>query len=306
MYDCCLFDVDGVLVDIRRSYNTAIKKTTEFLLSKLSGRPMRGLVTDRIILKFRQAGGFNNDTDTTYSIVLAMLSKPSKTLAGGQEFLLRVAENADETGINSVENFLSKYGAVKWKSVLTYPAPVKESIVARAFDEFFYGPELFKRRNHLAPKYYEGRPLIEEDVLAVTEATMKKLHEIFGGKLAMVTGRSRLAADYSLRNLMKYFDLDACVFLEDEEREYAKPNPYAIRRAMESMSASTALYAGDSAEDFMMARRAEKEIGVNISFVGIYGYSPEPARTLENFKNLGVEATTVSVNKLPALIKSGL
>ena len=105
---------------------------------------------------------------------------------------------------------------------------------------------------------------------------------------------------------MKYFDLDACVFLEDEKREYAKPNPYAIRKAMESMDARTAVYSGDSAEDLLMARRAEKGTGAKIAFVGIYGYSPQPAETLANFKSLGAQATAQTVNQLPRLIKSGL
>ncbi len=306
MYDCCLFDIDGVLVDIRKSYNSAIKKTTEFVLSAVSGRALRGLVTDRIILRFRQTGGFNNDTDTTYAIALAMLSNQPRTIADGRRFLLKVAENADETGIASVEKFLAPYGTEKWKGVLAYPAPVKESMLARAFDEFFYGPELFKQQNQLEPIYWKGRPLIKNDILAVTDSTMRKLHKTFGGKLATVTGRSRLAAEYSLRDLMKYFDLNACVFLEDEKREYAKPNPYAIRKAMETMRARTALYAGDSAEDRLMASRAEKEMGVEIAFVGIYGYSPQPAKTLENFRRLKVNATARTVNQLPALIQNRL
>jgi phosphoglycolate phosphatase-like HAD superfamily hydrolase len=122
----------------------------------------------------------------------------------------------------------------------------------------------------------------------------------------MVTGRSQLAAEVSLKSLMKYFDLEACVFLEDEKREYAKPNPYAIRKAMEVMGAKNAVYSGDSAEDFLMAMRAEKETGARITFVGIYGYSPQPAKTLENFKSLGVQATAKTVNQLPGLIKSRL
>jgi HAD superfamily phosphatase len=302
LYDCCLFDVDGVLVDIRKSYNSAIKKTVEFILSAMTGRPLRGLVTDGIILKFRQTGGFNNDTDTTYAIALAILSRPPRNISEGRKFLLTVAENADESGITAVEKFLAPFGTDKWKSALGYPAPVKESMLARAFDEFFYGPELFTKQNQLEPKYWRGKPLIKNDILAVTEATMRRLHDIFDGRLAMVTGRSRLAAEYSLRNLMKYFDLDACVFLEDEKREYAKPNPYAIKKAMGAMDAKTAIYAGDSAEDRLMANRAEKELGVKISFVGIYGFSPQPAKTLDNFRRLRVKATAKSVNQLPAII----
>ena len=306
MYDCALFDVDGVLVDIRRSYNSAIKKSAEFMLSRLAGKPMRGLVTDRIILKFRQSGGFNNDTDTTYAITLATLCKQPRNIIEGRKFLVSVAENADATGIAAVEKFLAPYGMERWKAELAYPAPIAESTVARVFDEFFYGPMLFKRQNNLEPKYWKGRPLIKNDVQVVTPATMRQLHKTFGGRLAMVTGRSRLAAEVSLRGLMKYFDVDACVFLEDEKREYAKPNPYAIIKAMESMNAKSAVYAGDSAEDLLMARRAEKEIGSRIAFVGIYGYSPEPSKTLENFRRLGVKATAKTVNLLPGLIKSRL
>jgi phosphoglycolate phosphatase-like HAD superfamily hydrolase len=306
MYDCALFDVDGVLVDVRKSYNSAIKKATEFMLGRLAGKPMRGLVTDRIILKFRQSGGFNNDADTTYAIALATLSNPSKNLTQARKFLLTVAENADETGIAAVEKFLAPYGIEKWKGELSYPAPVSESILARVFDEFFYGPTLFKRQNGLEPKYWKGKALINNDVQVVTAMTLRWLHKIFGGKLAMVTGRSRIAADYSLKKLARYFDLDASVFLEDEKREYAKPNPYAVKRAMESMDAKSAAYSGDSAEDLLMARRAEKELGTSIAFVGIYGFSPEPLKTLENFRRLGVRNTAKTVNQLPTIIKARL
>jgi HAD superfamily phosphatase len=307
MYDCALFDIDGVLVDIRRSYNSAIKKTVEYMLESITGRPLRGLVTDQIILKFRAGGGFNNDTDTTYAITLATLASPPKNVAAGRKFLMQVAENADESGYVSVEKFLSGYGIEKWKKLLNYPSPVRHSMLARVFDELFYGPELFKKQDHMEPKYWAGgKPLIKNDRLDVSARTMKKLNEMFGGKLAIVSGRSRLAAEYSLKPVMKYFKLDACVFLEDEKREYAKPNPYAIKHAMEAMNARTAVYAGDSAEDLLMARRAEKEAGVKIAFVGVYGNSPRPANTMANFRKGGVEAMIKSADQLPNTINKVL
>jgi len=306
MHDCALFDIDGVLVDIRKSYNAAIKKTVEFMLKQTTGKAFRGLVTDQIILKFRQSGGFNNDTDTTYAITLAMLANLQKNIASARKFLLKVAENADESGYASVEKFLADFGVEKWKGVLAYPAPVKDSTLARVFDELFYGPELFRKQNNLEPKYASGKPLIKNDKLAVSKKTMQKLHRMFKGNLAIVSGRSRLAAEYSLAPVMQYFNIDACVFLEDEKREYAKPNPYAIKRAMQAMGANTAVYAGDSAEDLLMARRAEKETGKKIAFVGIYGYSPQPAKTIAKFKREGVEALAKSVNQLPNTINKVL
>jgi HAD superfamily hydrolase (TIGR01549 family) len=303
-FDCALFDIDGVLVDIRRSYNSAIKKTVEFMLSRLSGRFLRNLATDEIILKFRQTGGFNNDTDTTYAITLAMLASPPKSVPASRKFLIKVARNSDETGIASVEKFLERYSIEKWKNILRYPGPAKESMLTRVFDEFFYGPELLKKRDNLEPEYWTGeKPLIKNDRRVATGKTMKNLHGILGGKLAIVSGRSRLAADYSLGPLMKYFDLNASVFLEDEKREHGKPSSYAIEHAMSAMDARTAIYAGDSAEDLLMARRAEKELGVRIYFVGIYGYSPLPAMTVAIFRRWGVKAVARSVNQLPQIIK---
>jgi HAD superfamily phosphatase len=303
MYDCVLFDIDGVLVDVRKSYNAAIKETVEYMLKFITGNSFQRLVTDQIILKFRQSGGFNNDTDTSYAITLATLANPPKNISEGRKFLARVAENADESGRISVEKFLAIYDIDKWKKVLTYPAPVKDSMLARVFDEIFYGPDLFRQQNHLEPKYWtSGRPLIKNDKLTVTVKTMKKLNKMFKGNLAIVSGRSRLAAEYSLKSIIKYFNSDACVFLEDKKREYAKPNPYAIKHAMKVMSARTAIYVGDSVEDLLMARRAEKETDIKIAFVGIYGNSSELGKTIYKFKQEGVKVVMRSVNQLPNII----
>lgn len=298
MFDCALFDIDGVLVDIRRSYNEAIKKTVDFVLKK-----PRGIVTDQLILKFRQGGGFNNDTDTSYAIALALLANPQKSVAAARRFLAEVAQNADETGINSVEKYLAKYGIARHKEALAYPAPVKDSYIGRVFDELFYGPALFKKQDGLEPKYCRvKRPFIANDRLVVSARTMKILHERFSGNLAVVSGRSRLAAEYSLKPVWKYFNLDACVFLEDEKREYAKPSPYAAKKAMQVMNAKSAIYAGDSAEDMLMARRAQAETGRPIAFVGIYGFSPEPKKSLAVFRERKAEAVARSVNELPKLL----
>jgi phosphoglycolate phosphatase-like HAD superfamily hydrolase len=298
MFDCALFDIDGVLVDIRRSYNEAIKKTVDFVLKK-----PRGVVTDQLILKFRQGGGFNNDTDTSYAIALALLANPQKSVAAARRFLAEVAENADETGIDSVEKYLAKYGIARHKEVLAYPAPVKDSYIGRVFDELFYGPTLFKKQDGLEPKYCRvKRPFIASDRLVVSARTMKILHEKFSGNLAIVSGRSRLAAEYSLKPVWKYFNLDACVFLEDEKREYAKPSPYAAKKAMQVMNAKSAIYAGDSAEDMLMARRAQAETGRPIAFVGIYGFSPEPKKSLAVFHERKAEAVARSVDELPKLL----
>lgn len=312
--ECILFDVDGCLVDVRKSYNTAIKKTVDFTLkyvdavaiAPLDNFRHTNLVSNDIILKFRQTGGFNNDIDTSYAICLAELANPHGDVSSAREFLFEVASNSDENGITSVEKFLASSTSSSFigylKKLLDYPAPTGKSVIATVFDELFYGPELFKKLHGFEPRFYFGKPLIENDELVVTKKTMNLLSRKFNGNVAIVSGRSELAAEYSLRPILDIFKQDACVFLEDEGRQYAKPNPYAIVKAMKNMGANTAIYAGDSFEDLIMVRRAEEKNHLRIVFCGVYGCSPRPMETMRQFKEKGAEVIIHDINQLPKIL----
>lgn len=312
--ECVLFDVDGCLVDISKSYNTAIKKTVDFALKYITGAAegvrdifrLTNLVSDNLILKFRQTGGFNNDIDTSYAICLAELANRHKNITSARRFLFRVASNSDENGINSVEKFLISLNSptvIKdLKKLLDYPAPAGKSVIATVFDELFYGPELFRKLHNFEPKFYFGKPLIENDRLVIKRATMELLARRFSGNLAVVSGRSKLAAEYSLRPILDTFKQDSSVFLEDERRKYAKPNPYAIIRAMNSMGTKTAIYAGDSYEDLIMVRRVEEKTDLKIAFCGIYGCSPQPRAAMRQFKEEGADVVIQNINDLPKIL----
>lgn len=70
--DAVIFDCDGVLIDVRPSYDVAISRTVSYILGKLKGCNFARAATRRLIYEFRRSGGFNNDWDTTYVILLAM------------------------------------------------------------------------------------------------------------------------------------------------------------------------------------------------------------------------------------------
>jgi phosphoglycolate phosphatase-like HAD superfamily hydrolase len=149
--DYIIFDIDGVLIDVKKSYNEAIKNTVQFIVRNLIKRDLKNLVTDKIILKFRQTGGFNNDADTSYAISLALLSHQDLEYANLEKFLIEVAEHADETGIESVERYLKKLrfnkiypsdyliNIDKIRDYLNYPGKVTDIIFSTVFYEFFYG-----------------------------------------------------------------------------------------------------------------------------------------------------------------------
>ncbi len=322
---CIIFDIDGVLIDVTKSYNETIKNTIQFVVGSIIKRDnLKDLVTDKIILKFRQTGGFNNDIDTSYAISLALLSYPELENSDLENFLIEVAEHADETGIDSVEKYIKKLISNKITSSnhsisihkildhLNYPGNIGDSIISTVFDEFFYGQELFLKRYGIKPKYYFGKPFIENDRIVITDNTIRKIKERFNGKIAMVSGRSKIAAAYALDN--KFYLLNEknnSVFLEDEDRKYAKPNPYGLKKVINKINTrNDILYCGDSVEDLIMARRAEDELNkknlnktkTNIVFCGIYGCSSNPHELINDFMEKKIDIIIKSINNLPHIL----
>ena len=302
--ECALFDIDGVLIDVRKSYNLAIKQTVDFVVKRMTGASCaRRLVSDTLLLKFKQTGGFNNEIDMSYAIILALMSLPfGESVHDKTDFLFTVAENADETGMLSVEEYLSSLYPPsrirKLKEDLVYPAPVGKSLLATVFDELFYGPTLFQKQHNLKPMYYHGKPLIENDKIVIREKTIRLFSKKFRENLALISGRSQIAAQHSLKPIFNIFNSSASVFLEDENREHWKPNPYSLKKAMKHLGAKTALYVGDSIEDLNMARKAETETDVKILFIGVYGCSVRPQEMIRKFKDNHADIIIKNVNCL--------
>ena len=70
-----VFDCDGVLIDARLSYDLAIKNTISLILGNLISTKLdSNIIPNQIIEKLRETGGFNNDCDTVYAIIIYILS----------------------------------------------------------------------------------------------------------------------------------------------------------------------------------------------------------------------------------------
>jgi phosphoglycolate phosphatase-like HAD superfamily hydrolase len=73
--DAVIFDCDGVLIDARQSYGRTTVKTVEFFTETLVGmRLPSSNIFHRTIHLLKRSGGFNNDWDVTYTILLYVLS----------------------------------------------------------------------------------------------------------------------------------------------------------------------------------------------------------------------------------------
>ncbi|MEM2759643.1 MAG: hypothetical protein QXW73_02500, partial [Nitrososphaerales archaeon] len=225
--DCTIFDCDGTLVDVNNSYNACIKHTAGFILERiLGGKQWYDLVTDELILKFRISGGFNNEIDTTYASIIAAIAAKTEDVELARKFVLNVTTHADERGIVSVEQYLSEVGFVdivnKIKGELKYPGLANSSILSRAFDEFFYGKDLFVQMNRIEPIFNKSNGFIERDRVIISSQSIREIANLYDGRISIVSGRSRLATEYTLKSMLQNFKIDACVFIEDDEREVIK------------------------------------------------------------------------------------
>ena len=303
---CIIFDIDGTLIDTRESYNKSIKKTVQFLVKyiDISKENLGKIVSDELIFKFRKSGMFNNDIDTSYALVLSILCGPPKK-SDLLFFIENIAQNASSKGIKSVENYLKDYSESRLKQIkklLRYPGDVNTSIIARVFDEYFYGPQLFKKQHGTNSKYYSGRPLIENDILLATNSTLKKISNMFDMRTGIVSGRSRIAAEYSLKSVFEFFDMKGSVYLEDEKREMGKPNPSALIKSVKSFGVSNAFYVGDSAEDLFMVQRARKISNLDIKLIGVCASNASSNQIRSLFTSNGTSLIVKNINELPNIL----
>ena len=298
--DSIIFDCDGVLVDITNSYDQTIIKTAKYVLETIAKINDSIQIDFKIIDGFKSTGGFNDEVDLTYAAILSIVA--AKKLKKDQtEFINLVINNSDSTGIKSVETFIKNQVDIsEIIEQLSYPGSHKDNILYQIFDQLFYGPELYSKLFKNTSKFSESG-LIENDVVIFNNDLADKLENKFHKQISMVTGRGKESVKYSLKNLLEKFDLQNSMFLEDEPRELAKPNPKSLVNSIAGMNSESCLYVGDSMEDFIMAKKATI-LGNKTTFCGIIGTSKNPEEKLQLFEQNEAILVLDSINLLPKVL----
>ena len=297
-FDSIIFDCDGVLIDVTKSYDTTINKTISYVLKEIADITVDTPLTNEILLKFKSTGGFNDEIDITYSGVLCYIAA-KKLKKNPTELILDVLNNAEDTGIAYIEDFLDKIDVdiSDIKSRLNYPSVEKNDLIHATFDQLFFGPELYEKIFQKKSKFSD-KGFIENDNVIVTSALIETLKKKFNDKIAIVTGRGLDAISSSLKEILNQFNVESSVFLEDESRDLAKPNPQSLIRAMKGLNSKNCLYVGDSMEDKFLAKKAS-ELRFNATFCGIYGSSKLPEMKKKLFTEYGAPLILETINQLP-------
>jgi len=248
--DVLIFDMDGVLIDVSRSYRKTIQRTVQFYLETCLGfgRSKRDWITNEEISLFKSVGGFNSDWDLTSGALLYLLSvsgfpslRKLKTFSSIQETLsylnkkssLSRPKHAFRTERKHLLSFLEKLktsgGGLKgirrilgtsWQGWIYGMGDLeKENLIKRIFQELYLGKQ-FAPYYRLRPIFYRGEGLYKQERLLISKEILSSLRRKV--RMGIASGRPRYEAELALKrfNLRPYFDsvvtLDECT--EEENR----------------------------------------------------------------------------------------
>ena len=248
--DVLIFDMDGVLIDVSRSYRKTIQRTIQIYLETCLGftKNRRSWITDEEISLFKSAGGFNNDWDLTSGLLLYLLSlsgisslRKLKRFSSIQETLsylitkssLSRPKHAFRTERKHLLSFLERLNraggglrgirrvlGTSWQGWVYGEGDLqKENLVKRIFQELYLGKQ-FGPYYRFRPIFSAGKGLYEQERLLISKNILSILRRKI--RMGIASGRPRYEAELALKrfHLRPYFDsvvtLDECT--EEENR----------------------------------------------------------------------------------------
>jgi len=242
--DILIFDMDGVLIDVSRSYRDTIQRTVDIYLETCLGfgKEKGRLVTKEDIFLFKSAGGFNNDWDLTSGLLLYFLSisdlPPSserKRFSSIEKIISFLKTKSHKFPRNRarllqkkrlppfIKKVMSLGGGLKgvrlvlessWDGWIYRNGNLdKENVVKRIFQEVYLG-EKFTSYYHLPSLFYKKKGLYLQERLLIPRRVLSSLQKKL--RLGIASGRPRFEAELALKRfrLLPYFDsvvtLDEC------------------------------------------------------------------------------------------------
>lgn len=324
-----VFDMDGVIVDVSKSYRNAVRQTARlFFKGAVSWNELPDpLFSLADLARVKQSGGLNNDWDLTFLVInlLFTLVKRSSDHLDSKSWTTykKALSNCDVADLalflnsekNPLSTLLEENGRVSNSFIASlYMGDVGSgNIIKQIFQEIYLGKELFESTYGIRPKVYHEKGFINEEALLIDQSVIERL--FIRNILAIATGRPRIEADYTLElfDLKKWFSmiltLDDCLneeqnIFEQKQKKVSlsKPNPYMLD-AIEAAHKNKLLkyyYIGDMPDDMLAASKSKAgfiSIGVVIS-------SSEKDRLKKDLENAGADYIIEDFDELPRIVES--
>lgn len=311
-FDAVIFDIDNVLIDTRASYLEAIRWTVDIFLTsgkvplyhpeKLKKGPH--LLTPQDVEAFKLLGGFNDDWDCCYGILIYLLS-----LRTEPHTLQTLKNKMDIPGFveSTPERPLRVSGIVKR---LGSKRAVTIERISRIFQEVYLGKDIFKIVEKKTPVYWTKRGLIKKEKLLFKKKTLDKL-KAMGIKLGIATGRPRFEAIYGLKQFDIHTYFDAITTMNDvreaerhQKQSLRKPHPFSLLQTAKKIGEKNRfLYIGDLPDDIRATHDAKAFISIASVAFPHCAADPETARA--ELEKAGADFTIERPGDLIKLLETG-
>lgn len=256
--EAVVFDVDGVLVDTRRSFRETILTSARIVLGRwhgVEGPPATSHQTDL----FKQIPGFNDDYDIT--IALTAFWEMKRLLGGGRPAttkalapfgptLSQVLERAERSGgglgafLHCVESYAPEGRKVR----------IRPNVVRQVFREVYAGreiEEIYGRKARYG--YAKGGYWRKETPLLRTPLPS-------GLRYGIITGRNRGETKLALR-LCSLNGQVAPQAVLHTDHGMRKPDPRLLCGVLRHLKARRAVYVGDTRDDLLLVNNYRQKYG---------------------------------------------
>lgn len=292
-----VFDLDGVIVDVRASFRKMIVlSVNHYFRFKLGLRGRKYLIDSRMIEAFKSAGGFNNDWELAASLVLFYLSRYFKTgkpqtfntLRADISEIIEFIRSAPSNGISGFKSLIEGESKVSESVFMNYDEKLvfdicKALYAGNKVEEMYGSTDISDKSFLLRLKKHElyrnEKPLLDETLLS---------DEFFYG---IITGRTP-GEIIPLRDIFpKLFKLSKVV-IADDGNSPRKPDPETLKPFI-SENWLPLVYIGDSRDDFELVKNSREAYKTDkIYFVAI----AETPEKIDFYKKLGSDIVASDVN----------
>jgi HAD superfamily hydrolase (TIGR01548 family) len=298
--DTIIFDMDGVLLDITESIRRVNSLSVAFYLREVMGiAAPDDLITSADIERFKNAGGFNDDWDLTYALVLYYLVKyhespenDAVTLTVTGLTLARYAFKVGERGggLVAAEEFL--LGKFMPRDRGDIERQYNKTKIRKVFQEL-YGGDLTKRLYGFEPTIYTGRGYAYNDKVLLDQSLIPT-----DVKIAMQTGRTyeEAAIGVEFCELQERIPESHWITKRDG---YHKPDPGGLRTLARKLDTTGAgIYIGDTLDDLRTVRALNESGKVAPFLIALVLTGPAGEANRKLFERNGADVIGDNVNEV--------
>lgn len=254
-FDTIFFDVDGVLIQTISSFHATDIAVAEYVTGTIHDlhwgqHEGQALVTIADVDAFKQAGGFNNDWDMCY--LLASLSTARRREWRGTALAER---SIHEWAALAREAHLRGQGGRTWVDA-TIPSSARMDYqeIGDLYHEIYWGANGFRRWFAQEPHYLPDAPgFVQTEEMLFAPDFPARLRQAGIRHLGMITGRVGPEVTSALERMEAY--CGECWWEAVVPADICpKPDPRALRMAIDAVHAQGGLYIGDTADDYDLVR----------------------------------------------------